>query len=275
MDIDTSIFKAYDIRGVYPTSLNEEVAYKVGRAYSEIIKRENPGIKPNIAVGGDMRLSTPQLKENLIKGLIDSGVDVTDIGMVSTPTFYFAVAYYNFTGGLQVSASHNPKDYNGFKMVRAKGTPVSAEKGINEIRDMVVKGEFPLDVQKGVLSTKEGVVQDEIKVQSQGINLSAVKPFKIVIDAANSMGSLDMTELFKLLPCNLIKDNFELDGNFPVHVADPLDAKNLAFCEESVKKNGADLGISIDGDGDRYFFVDEKGVGIPQPIIRGIMAQVA
>lgn len=275
MDIDASIFKVYDIRGIYPSSLNEEVAYKVGRAYSEIIKRENPGIKPSIAVGTDMRLSSPELKENLIKGLIDSGVNVTDIGMVSTPTFYFAVAYYNFNGGIQVSASHNPKEYNGFKMVRAKAAPVSSETGINEIRDLVVKGEFPLDVEKGTLSTKEGVVQEEVKAQSRGININAIKPFKIVIDAANSMGSIDMTELFSLLPCNLIKENFELDGNFPVHVADPLDAKNLAFCEEAVKKHGADLGISIDGDGDRYFFVDEKGVAIPQPIIRGIMAQVA
>jgi phosphomannomutase len=140
---------------------------------------------------------------------------------------------------------------------------------------MVVKGQLPMDGQKGVLSTKEGIVSEEIKIQSQGIALNTIKPFKVVIDAANSMGSIDMSELFNLLPCNLIKENFNLDGNFPAHVADPLDPKNLAFCEEAVKANNADLGISIDGDGDRYFFVDEKGIGIPQPIIRGIMAQMA
>src|SRR3989339_1699515 len=139
MNIDPSIFKAYDIRGIYPTQLNEELAYKIARAYAEIIRRENKDKeKIEVVVGCDMRVSTPSLKEQTIKGLTDSGLDVVDVGLVTTPTFYFSVAYYGYVGGMQVSASHNPKEYNGFKMVRAQGVPVSGEQGIYEMRDMVI-----------------------------------------------------------------------------------------------------------------------------------------
>ena len=120
MKIDTSVFKAYDIRGIYPDQLHQELAYKLGRAYSHLIRSENPGKKLTIVVGSDMRLSSPELKTELIKGLTDSGVDIIDVGLVSTPTFYFAVAFYKYDGGIQVSASHNPKQYNGFKIVRAE-----------------------------------------------------------------------------------------------------------------------------------------------------------
>lgn len=275
MKVDSSIFKAYDIRGKYPQSLNEELAYKIGQAYSQILKRENPDKKLKIVVGHDMRISSPALKESLIKGIINSGLDVVEIGLVSTPTFYFAVAYYGFNGGVQVSASHNPKEYNGFKMVRARAAPVSGDGGIYEIRDLVIKNQFSESKVKGRVSRKEKVVEEEMKVQRKGINWKKIKPFKIVVDTANAVGILDIEVIFKDLPCELIKLNFKLDGTFPVHHPDPLKEKNLEQVKHAVIKHNADLGIAPDGDGDRYFFIDDKGRTLRQEILRGIMAQLA
>ncbi len=278
MNIDPTIFKAYDIRGIYPTQLNEEVAYKIARAYAETIRRENKDKeKIEIVVGSDMRISTPSLKEQTIKGLTDSGLDVIDVGLVTTPTFYFSVAYYGYIGGMQVSASHNPKEYNGFKMVRAKGVPVSGEQGIYEIRDMVIANNFLKYEKNGSVTQKKGVVEDEVKVQISelNINTSKIKPFKIIVDTANAMAVLDIKAMFKDLGCNLIILNEKLDGTFPVHQPDPLAQENLKLLQKAVIDNKADLGIAPDGDGDRYFFIDEKGEIVRQEILRGIMAQIA
>ena len=278
MNIDPTIFKAYDIRGIYPTQLNEEVAYKIARAYAETIRRENKDKeKIEIVVGCDMRISTPSLKEQTIKGLTDSGLDVIDVGLVTTPTFYFSVAYYGYIGGIQISASHNPKEYNGFKMVRAKGVPVSGEQGIYEIRDMVIANNFLKYGKKGSVTQKRGVVEDEVKIQISelNINTSKIKPFKIIVDTANAMAVLDIEAMFKDLRCNLIILNEKLDGTFPVHQPDPLAQENLKLLQKAVIDNKADLGIGPDGDGDRYFFIDEKGEIVRQEILRGIMAQIA
>src|SRR3989344_9287250 len=275
MPADPSIFKAYDIRGVYPDQLTEETAYKVARAYSVLIQKENPGKKLKIVVGCDMRISTPSLKKEVIMGLVDSGVDVVDVGLVSTPTYYFSVAFYGYDGGIQVSASHNPKEYNGFKLTRAKAVPVSANTGIFDIRDLVVKGEFAEVQQKGVVESKCDVLKELVKEETKGIDLGKIKPFKIVVDAANAMGAIDIEGMFNNLPTNLVKLNFDLDGNFPSHQADPLQDKNLLPTQEGVIKEAADLGIVPDGDGDRYFLIDEKGDVIRQEILRCIMAQLA
>jgi len=276
MQLDESIFKAYDIRGRYPEQINEDLVYKIGRAYSTFLSKENSQKKLNIVVSSDMRLSSPSLKKNLIEGIIDSGFNVIDIGLATTPTFYFAVAFYGYDGGLQVSASHNPKEYNGLKMVRKRSFPISGEGGIYEIRDIVKNESFiRVSSTKGEIIKKEGVLEMEVKEESKGINLEKIKPFKIAIDAANSMGAVDIKEIFKSLPCEVVEMNFELDGTFPVHQADPLKRENMKFVQDKVLKVEADLGISIDGDGDRYFFVDEKGETIPQSILRGLMAQIA
>ena len=155
MKINPSIFKAYDIRGIYPSELNEEVIYKIGRAYAVLIQKENKG-KLTVAVGEDMRLSSPKLKEALVKGLVTQGVNVVEIGLVSTPTFYFAVANYGYDGGMQVSASHNPREWNGLKLVRKKAIPVSEDTGMKKIKAMVEKGEFMEVEEKGEVSKKEG-----------------------------------------------------------------------------------------------------------------------
>lgn len=275
MNIDPTIFKAYDIRGIYPSQVDEETAYRVGRAFSQILQTENQGKQLNIVVSRDMRLSSPQLKQKVVEGLVDSGANVVDIGMTTTPTFYFGVAYYGYDGGVQVSASHNPKEYNGFKMVRAKAVPVSGETGINEIRDLCIKNDFIKAEKTGKATTLEGVVEKEVEEESRGINPAEIKPFTIVVDTANAMGILDINAMFAKLPCKLIKINQELDGTFPSHPPDPFVEENLKQLSGKVVEERADFGISVDGDGDRYFFVDENGKILRQEILRGIMAQIA
>ena len=271
--VDQSVFKAYDIRGIYPTQIDESFAYQLGRGYASFILKENPRAK-NIVVGSDMRISSPTLKKELVKGLNDSGLNVIDIGLSSSPTFYFAVGYYGYDGGIQVSASHNPKEYNGFKIVREKALPVSKNTGIFEIRDIILRDEFVESENKGGIIKKENVLKDLVNDQLSEIDISKIKKFKIVVDAANSMGALDMEEIFKEIKVDLIRVNFKLDGSFPSHEADPLKEENIELLKEKVRENKADFGITADGDGDRYFFVDEKGNNLRQEVLRGIMAQV-
>ncbi|MCK5413116.1 MAG: phosphomannomutase/phosphoglucomutase [Candidatus Pacebacteria bacterium] len=271
--IDESIFKAYDIRGIYPSQLDEKTAYELGRGYATFILKENSKAK-NIVVGSDMRISSPSLKKELIRGIIDSGLNVIDVGLVSTPTFYFAVGFYGYDGGIQVSASHNPKEYNGFKMVKEKSLPISKDTGIIEIKNIILDGSFVESEKKGEVIEKENVLDDLAADQFSDLDISGIKKFKIVIDAANSMGALDMEEFFEKVPAELVRVNFELDGNFPSHEADPLKEENLELLKQKVIETGADFGISPDGDGDRYFFVDEKGNSLRQEILRGIMAQI-
>jgi phosphomannomutase len=275
MNIDQSIFKAYDIRGVYPDQINEAGAYAIGRAYATFFLQAK-----KIAVGSDMRLSSPALKAEVIRGLLESGLDVVDIGMASTPTFYFAVAKFGYDGGIQVSASHNPKEYNGFKIVRAAGVPVSKDSGIFAIRDIILNDGFLPPVETpGKLEKYPGdIVEQEVESQIAEVHMDVknIKPFTIVIDGSNGMGSVDMLELFKRLPqCKIIPMNFELDGTFPGHGgADPMKDQNTQALRERVVAEHADLGIAPDGDADRIFFFDEKGQLLPQAILRGLMAQI-
>ncbi|MDF1497984.1 MAG: phosphomannomutase/phosphoglucomutase [Patescibacteria group bacterium] len=271
--INESIFKAYDIRGIYPTQLNEEFAYNLGRGYATFILRDNPKAK-NIVIGSDMRLSSPTLKKELIRGLIESGLNVVDVGLVSTPTFYFAVGFYKYDGGIQVSASHNPKEYNGFKMVKNNSLPISKDTGIMEIKNIILENDFRARKEEGEIIKKENILQELVSNQLADIDITKIKKFKIVVDAANSMGALDMEEFFKKVPAELIKINFKLDGNFPSHEADPLKEENLELLRQKVIENKADFGVAIDGDADRYFFVDENGNSLRQEILRGIMAQI-
>lgn len=273
--MDAGIFKAYDIRGIYPSQIDEAGIALIGRAYAAMLRGENPGATLKVAVASDMRLSGPALKEALVQGLLEGGLNVDDIGLASTPTFYFAAAFFGYDGGLQISASHNPKEWNGVKIVRRGGVPVSKDTGITAIRDMAVSGNFgePAPA-RGVLSARVDVLDALITEQVKGFDLAAVKPFKVVIDAANGMGSADMQALFKKLPCTMVPMNFELDGTFPAHEADPMKAENTRSLSERVRSEGADLGIAPDGDADRIFFIDEKGEVVPQPILRGLMARI-
>lgn len=273
--IDPLIFKAYDIRGIYPGQLDEEGAYLIARAYATLLNSENPDKPLTVGVGSDMRLSSPSLKARVIEGLLDSGINVEHLGLVSTPTFYYAVARNGYDGGLQVSASHNPKEWNGLKLVRRNSVPVSRDTGIHAIRDMISGMELlPLAETKGKLTEKSGSVGEQAEAVCLMENVSGIKPFKIVIDAANSMGGVDMEALFRKIPGNVVQMNFELDGTFPAHEADPMKPENTKTLCDRVVAEGADLGIAPDGDGDRYFFVTEQGVVLPQAILRGLMAQI-
>ncbi|MCK4553423.1 phosphomannomutase/phosphoglucomutase [Candidatus Parcubacteria bacterium] len=274
MKINPKIFKAYDIRGIYGQDLDEETAYCLGKAYVELRRRDGKKGKLSIIVAEDMRLSSPQLKNSLIKGLTEAGADVIDIGLASTPTFYFAVAYFNYDGGIIVSASHNPVEWNGFKLVRGRAVPISGDTGITILRDKIMSGGFTPAGEPGKIITKNNVLEEQIEHDFKFVDLAKIKPLKIIVDPANGMGAQYADALFKLLPCELVKMNFELDGTFPAHEADPLKEKNLVDLQKKVSAKKADLGIAIDGDGDRIFFIDEFGRTIDQSIVRGILAMI-
>jgi phosphomannomutase len=280
MKTNPNIFKAYDIRGIYGIDLGENTAYRLGLAYAKMRKKEINGenknaAKLNIAVGADMRLSSPSLKKKLIAGLVDGGIDVVDIGLVSTPTFYFAVAHYKYGGGVLVSASHNPKEYNGFKLVREKAIPISGDTGMYILRDLAISPELKPGAKKGDITKKDNVLTEQIIHDLKFSRIEKIRPFKIAIDPANSMGSLYFDALFKNLPqCEIIKINWDLDGTFPAHEADPLKPENLKEISQKVKETGADLGIATDGDGDRIFFIDNEGEPVEAGIMRAIFCKI-
>ncbi len=272
--MNKDIFRAYDIRGIYPEEINEQTAYCIGQNFVKLIREENPDKEElNIVVGQDMRLSSPDLARKVIEGVTDTGANVIDIGLASTPTFYYAVARYGYDGGLEVSASHNPKEYNGVKVVRAKAYPVGLPNGLDKIRDAYLAHKDIAADQKGKVTKKVGILEERVQDALKFYDFSKIRPFKIVVDTANSMGSPDIEELFKHLPCELVKMNFELDGTFPVHEADPFKDENIVDLKKKVLEEKADLGISTDGDADRIFFIDNKGDLIEPEIIRGLMAK--
>ena len=276
MLVSPSIFKAYDIRGIYQKDFDKNTAYQIGLAYVALRKKDfkNKNKKFKIIVGADMRLSSPILKKYLIKGLLDAGADVCDIGLTSTPTFYFAVAKYKYDGGIMVSASHNPKEWNGFKIVRERAIPVSGNTGIDFLKEKVLNNTLEISSKKGKLTNKKNILVDHIKHDLKYGKINKIKKFKIVLDPANAAGSMYLKELFKFIPAEIIKINFKLDGSFPAHEADPLKEENLIDIKKAVIKNKADLGITTDGDGDRIFFIDNQGELIGQSIIRGLLAKL-
>ncbi len=275
LPINTEIFKAYDIRGIYGTDFDNEMAYLLGLAYVEL-RKNDPDYsfgKMQIAVAMDMRISSPALKDNLVRGLTDAGAEVIYLGIISTPTFYFAVSKYNYQGGIMISASHNPKEWNGFKMVRAKSEPISGETGINFIKEQIITNHFLPAAEKGQVLINDSALEDELNYTWSLLDLSKLKKFKIVADSANGMGATYLEKILHLTTGEASALNFKLDGTFPAHEADPLKEENLAELKNAIINQRADLGIATDGDGDRIFFVDDKGETINPAIIRGLLAQ--
>ena len=268
------IFKAYDIRGIYPEELNEEIIYKIGKAYADMLIDEVKKESPTIVVGQDMRISSPILTKSLIKGIIEQGANVIDIGLSSTPTLYYGVASLGADGGMQITASHNPKEYNGVKIVRENAFPVGYENGISLIEEKVNTNNFGSSKKKGTLSEEKGILDREIKFSLKHANPQNIKYLKVVADPANAMGSIYLSKLFAELPCELIIMNSNLDGTFPSHEADPFKEENILDLKKKVVDEQADLGIATDGDGDRIFFIDEKGELVDPAIVRGIMAKL-
>ncbi|OGC78475.1 MAG: phosphomannomutase/phosphoglucomutase [candidate division Zixibacteria bacterium RBG_16_40_9] len=264
--VDPAIFKAYDIRGIYPTQLDEEIAYLIGKALVEYLKPKN------IAVGLDMRLSSPFLLENLTRGILEAGSSVVDIGLCSTDELYFAVGKFGYDGGVMITASHNPKEYNGFKICQKEAVPLSGDKGLKEIQQIITSERFSTVTKKGNL-IKKNVSADYIQHILSFVDVKKIKPFKIVVDAGNGMAGLLIPKLFAHLPGQLIPLFFELDGSFPNHPASPIEPENLRFLQEKVLEEKAFLGAAFDGDADRVFIVDEKANILGGDIVTALVAK--
>jgi phosphomannomutase len=270
--IDQTIFKAYDIRGIYPNQLNEEIAYKVGRALVEYLSYGSCGKPKNVAVGRDMRLSSPRLHERLCRGIVDGGCDVIDIGLVSTDCLYFAVGKFGYDAGVMITASHNPPEYNGFKMCKKEAVPLSGEAGIDQIKVLILKNHFPPAEKSGKIE-KRDVDSAYVQHLLSFVDKDKIKPFKIVIDAGNGMAGKIIPRLFSNLRCEVIPMFFELDGSFPHHLASPIEPENIAPLRERVLAEKADLGAAFDGDADRMFLVDEKAVPLGGDMVTALVAK--
>jgi Phosphomannomutase len=253
MKLNPEIFKAYDVRGVYPGEINEEAARAIGAAFVDYLKAKR------IAVSRDMRLSSPSLAEAFIDGAVSQGCDVVDYGMMATDMLYFAVARDGHDGGVQITASHNPKQYNGMKMVRKDAWPLSGDEGLAEIRQMITDDHIPpAAARRGSVTTKN-VLDAYVDHVMSFIDVSVIKPFNVVLDAGSGMGGLVAPKLFERLPCRTTRLCFTIDGSFPNHEANPLIEENRRHIVERVLAEKADIGIAWDGDADRCFFIDGTG----------------
>ena len=258
-------FKAYDVRGRLPDELNEDIAYRIGRGFAEFVK---PG---KVAVGRDIRLSSAQLRDALVRGLTDSGVDVYDIGLCGTEGVYFATFHESLDGGIMVTASHNPPDYNGMKMVRERAKPISSDTGLEDIRVIAERGEFaspPRAGRRQDLDTSKTYLEHLLSY----IEPSKLKALKIVVNAGNGGAGLIIDQLEKHLPFEFIKLFNQPDGHFPNGVPNPMLEENRAPTIDAIRKHKADLGLAWDGDFDRCFFFDEGGRFIEGYYIVGLLA---
>jgi len=267
MSAKPEIFKAYDIRGIYPNELNEETDRASGRAYVAYL-----GAK-RIAVGRDMRVSAPSIAAAFIEGAREQGADVVDYGMMATDMLYFAVARDKHDGGAIVTATHNPMEYIGMKLVRAEAFPLSGEAGISQIRDMVCGNAIPASAGHGTLTANTNLLDDYVNHVLGFIDPSIIKPFNTVLDAGSGMAGLVAPKLFERLPCRTTRLCFEVDGTFPNHEANPLIEENRRDITERVIAEKADIGIAWDGDADRCFFLDRDGEFIPGDFVTALLAE--
>ena len=271
MEVTNKAFKAYDVRGVYPSEVNEEMAYRVGRIFSAMFAAET------VVVGHDIRLSGPALVAALTEGLRHGGTKVIDIGQCGTEMIYFATAHLKADGGIMVTASHNPKEYNGMKLVRRDARPISADTGLKEIGEMVAaSGDMPHQLVPGKklgAVEKVDIVPAYIKHLLSYVDLKALKPMKIVANPGNGGAGPILKELAKHLPFEFITLNDTPDGTFPNGVPNPLLMPNREATAKVVRESGADLGIAWDGDFDRCFFFDENGEFIEGYYVVGFLAE--
>jgi phosphomannomutase len=263
--LSPSVFKAYDIRGVYPDDLDEEGAYAIGRGYVEHFAPRR------IAVGRDMRLSSPTMSAALIDGAVDGGADVLDLGLVGTEMVYFAVGELALDGGVCVTASHNPKQYTGMKIVRAGALPVGGESGLLDVRDRALQPFGPPE-HRGE-ATAKNIWDEFVEKVLSFVEVDAIKPLKVVIDAANGMAGAMLPPVLERLPIEAVRCYFEPDGSFPNHEPNPLLPENREFIVAKTLEQGADLGVAYDGDADRCFFVDDTGAFVPGDFVTALLAE--
>jgi len=278
-EINEKIFKAYDVRGVYPDEINEETVYLTAKAYAQWLKPKK------VALGRDVRTSGKSLFGEAKRGLLEMGVDVVDIGVVSSEMFLFAVAHYEFDGGISITASHNPAEYNGMKLVREGSIPISIEAGLAEIRDIVLchseQREESRDPSAGASRmTKRGkfekieIMDDYLAKILSLVDVDKIKPMKAVVNPSNGAGGKVVGAVAEKIGLEMVKQNFEEDGTFPKGAPNPLLPENQSQTEELVRSSGANLGIAWDGDADRVFFFDENGEFIDPYYVITLLSQI-
>ncbi len=295
--IEPKIFKAYDIRGVYPLELSLEAAYCIGQGFAKFLREDlSPyGGSPEgrkkelpltVAIAQDARPSSPFLAREVVRALNEAEIDVVDLGRTPTPAFYYAVASKNFAAGAMVTASHNPKEYNGFKLCGPRAMPIGENSGLKKIEEYA-QGFFaaiPRDEEslgrrirrpslKGKLSSFDGATREYVANDLAKVDITKIRRLKIAADPGNAMGALYLEELFKAVPCDPIKINWDLNGNMPIHEPNPLKTETLQQLQAVIQNEKADFGIAPDGDGDRIGLLDEKGDVMSAAIITGLVAQ--
>jgi len=264
--LDPKVFKAYDVRGIYPDELDEAGAYAIGRAYVEEFEPRR------IAVGRDMRLSAPAMADAVMRGAAESGADVIDLGLVGTEMVYFAVGELGLEGGIAVTASHNPKQYTGMKIVRRGALPVGGDSGLLDIRTRAMSGARQETGPVGTITQKDIWPQFVERVLSF-IDVDTVKPLRVVIDAANGMAGAMLPPVLERLPIDAVRCFFDPDGSFPNHEPNPLLPENREFIVRKVTEERADLGVAFDGDADRCFFVGDTGEFVPGDFVTALLAE--
>lgn len=266
MSDSLACFKAYDVRGRVPDQLNSDIAYRIGRAYCEVVAPQK------VVVGRDIRLSSPEIQGALIDGLLDGGADVYDIGLCGTEEVYFATFHEKMDGGIAVTASHNPVDYNGMKFVREQSKPISGDTGLKDIEALAAANQFDAPKKRGQshsLDTTNAYIQHLLSY----VDVSALKPLKVVVNAGNGGAGKVVDLLEPHLPFSFIKLQHEPDGHFPNGVPNPLLQENRTPTIQAVQEHTADLGVAWDGDFDRCFFFDEKGTFVEGYYLVGLLAE--
>jgi len=271
--LDPSVFKAYDVRGLYPSELDEDGAYRIGRAYVEHFEPRT------IAVGRDTRLSSPSMAGAVVEGAADGGADVVDIGLVGTEMLYYAVGELELEGGICVTASHNPKDYTGMKIVRRGALPVGGDSGLGEVRERALScgdvpgGQTPGQLRRGQVREEDvwpGFVEKVLSL----VDHAAIRPLRVVVDAANGMAGVMLPPVLERLPqLDVVRCFFEPDGSFPNHEPNPLLPENRELVVARTREEEADLGVAFDGDADRCFFVDDTGEFVPGDFVTALLAE--
>jgi phosphomannomutase len=265
--LEPHVFKAYDVRGIYPSELDEEGAYAIGRAFVEVFD------PTRIAVGHDMRVSSPSMAGAVIRGASEAGADVLELGLVGTEMVYFAVGELGLDGGIAVTASHNPKEYTGMKIVRSGALPVGGESGLLEIRDRALSGPDTAGQSPGQVQPYD-IWERYVERVLSFVDPDAIAPLKVVIDAANGMAGAMLPPVLERLPqLEVVRCFFEPDGTFPNHEPNPLLPENREFIVAKALEEQADLGVAFDGDADRCFFVDDSGEFVPGDFATALLAE--
>ena len=263
--INETIFKAYDVRGKVGSELNAKTSKTIGKAVAAWLPKEGP-----VAVGRDMRPDSEELANAIIQGLTEQGKDVWDIGQVTSDMIYFTTGHFNLAGGVMVTASHNPGEYNGIKFCREEAKPIGVESGLLDIKELCLKDQWA-NTALGTITQKE-VTEEWLEHVLSFVDAKKLRPLHVVIDAGNGMAGKIIPELEPYVPFHISEMYFELDGTFPNHVANPIEPANIADLITQVKKEGADVGIAFDGDGDRAVLIDEQGNALSGTVLTALLA---